>query len=92
MHRAAKYVVDHSVVFTRSQRRSLDAEPKDDQILVEAASYVSRCCYCRSGRILEPVEKPGVDAIEVQRKMTIVAILMMRISNRGLAAQAIPAT
>lgn len=72
----------------------MDAEPKDDKLvasnvfLVEAADYVSRCCCCRSGRILGPIEDPGVD---MQRKMVTVAILMMRISTHGLAAPAIPA-
>ena len=61
--------------------------------LIEAASYVSCCCYCGTGRILEPIQNPGVDATtEVQRSMITVAILMMRISTHALAAQAVPAT
>ena len=74
---AVRCVVDHGVVITRLQQRSLNAEPKDDKLvssnvfLVEAASYVS-CCCCRSGRILGPIEDLGVD---VQRKMITVAEL-----------------
>ena len=95
---AVKLLVDRGVVFPRLQRRSWDAERKDDKLasssvfLVEAAAYVSCCCCCRSGRILGPIVNPGVDATaEVQRRMITVARLMMRIFTHGLAAQAFPA-
>ena len=75
---AVKCVVGRGVVFPRSRRRSLDAEPKHNKLvssnvfLVEAAAHVSCCCCCGSGRILGPIEDPGVDATEVQRELITV--------------------
>ena len=71
----------------------MDAEPKDDKLvsskvfLDEAAAYVSCCCCCRSGRILEPLVLTPPQ--RCNEKLITVAMLMMRISIHGLAAQAI---
>lgn len=72
------------MVITRLQRRSLDAEPKDDKLVS------NKMCSCWSGSTLdvEPTENLIVDANKVQKKKrNTIAGFVMRISTHGLAPQ-----